>query len=121
MKSRRQIDLGHACPKYERAVQILGRRWTAVIIRALLGGSRRFSEISAYVSPISDRLLSARLKDLEREGIVEKRVFLGTPVRIEYVLTERGLELREVVEAIQRWADKWESPQETGSGSAEAV
>ncbi len=102
------IDLSHFCPKYEKAVQILGKRWTALVIRALLGGSRRFSEITAYVDGLSDRLLSERLKELEAEGIVEKRVYPDTPVRIEYVLTDKGRELQGVVESVQRWADRWE-------------
>jgi len=109
MKPRYEIDLSRFCPKYEKAVQILGKRWTPLIIRALLGGSRRFSEIGAYVGSISDRLLSQRLQELEREGIVEKRVYPETPVRIEYVLTDKGRELQQVVEAIQRWADRWET------------
>ncbi len=109
MKPRYDIDLEHACPKYERAVDILGKRWTPVIVRALLGGSQRFSELSAYAAPISDRLLSERLKELEREGIVERQVFPETPVRIAYVITAKGRELENVVEAIQRWADKWEA------------
>ena len=102
-----KIDLHRSCPKYERAVHILGRRWTPLIIRALLGGSRRFNEIAAYASPISDRLLSRRLKELEAEGIVERRIQPDTPVRIEYVLTPEGAGLQEVVEAIQRWADRF--------------
>ncbi|MBI1884873.1 MAG: helix-turn-helix transcriptional regulator [Chloroflexi bacterium] len=101
------MDLAHFCPKYENAVQTLGKRWTPLIIRALLGGSRRFTEISDYIGAISDRLLSERLKELERAGVVEKRVFPETPVRIEYVLSAKGLELQGVVEAIQRWADRW--------------
>jgi len=114
MKQPDQIHLERACPRYERAVRILGKRWTALIIRALLGGSRRFSEISAYVSPISDRLLSQRLKELEAEGIVEKRVYPETPVRIEYVLTDKGRQLQDVVESIQRWADGWHADPAAG-------
>lgn len=107
------VDLTRLCPKYERAVRILGKRWTALVVRGLLGGSRRFSELSSYVGGISDRLLSQRLKELERAGIVEKRVYPETPVRIEYVLTPKGRELQEVVEAIQRWADRWEEGEES--------
>lgn len=108
----RPVDLAHFCPRYERAVRILGKRWTPLIVRGLLAGSRRFSELSSYVGGISDRLLSQRLKELERAGIVEKRVYPETPVRIEYVLTPKGRELQQVVEAIQRWADRWEGAEE---------
>ena len=107
MQVQDEIDLHRSCPKYERAVQILGKRWTPVIRRARLGGARRFSEIAAYTSPISDRLLSRRLKELEMEGIVERRIYPETPVLIEYTLTPEGAGLQEVVEAIQRWADRF--------------
>jgi len=114
MKQPDQIHLERTCPRYERAVRILGKRWTPLIIRALLGGACRFSEIGAYVSPISDRLLSERLKELEVEGIVERRVYPETPVRIEYVLTDKGRELQDVVESIQRWADRWHAEPAAG-------
>lgn len=98
------------CPRYQRAVEILGKRWTALIIRTLLTRPRRFSDITTIVSGLSDRLLSERLKELEACAIVERQVFADTPVRIEYVLTAKGRELEQVVEAIQRWADCWGEP-----------
>ena len=96
------------CPKYERAAQILGKRWTALIVRTLLTRPRRFNEMTVIVQGLSDRLLSERLKELEACAIVERRVYPETPVRIEYVLTEKGRHLQDVVESIQRWADRWE-------------
>ncbi len=104
---RPRVDLDHLCPKYERAARVLGKRWTPLVIRALLGGPRRFTEIRDYIGTISDRLLSQRLKELEAEGIVRKRVVSTTPVMVRYELTQKGRELQVVVEAIQRWADKW--------------
>ena len=94
------------CPRYERAVQILGKRWTPLIIRTLLPRPRRFGDMTTIIG-VSDRLLSERLKELEACGILERRVYPETPVRIEYALTTRGLELDQVVEAIQKWADCW--------------
>ena len=96
------------CPRYQRAVEILGKRWTALIIRVLLPRPRRFSEMTFAIDGLSDRLLSERLKELEGCGIVERRVYPETPVRIEYALTDKGRELDEVVGAIQKWADCWE-------------
>ncbi len=101
------IDILNFCPKYERAARILAKPWTPIVIRSLLGGPRRFSQIREYVGHISDRVLSLRLKELEREGIVERRVIPSSPVRVEYVLTQKGHELQQVVEAVQRWADRW--------------
>ena len=77
-------------------------------MRPLLEGPRRFTEISAYVDGLSDRLLSQRLQELEEQGIVKRRVYDQRPVVVEYSLTAKGEALREVVEAIQSWADAWE-------------
>jgi DNA-binding HxlR family transcriptional regulator len=95
------------CPRYERAVQILGKRWTAMIVRTLLPRPRRFSDMTSIIDGLSDRLLSERLKELEACGIVERRVYAETPVRIEYTLTGKGRELDRVVDAIQSWANNW--------------
>jgi len=100
-------DFSDYCPKYEEAMALLGKRWTGLILRALFSGSTRFSSICAYVPSLSDRLLSERLKELENMGIIERRVYAETPVRIEYVLTLKGEELRPVADAIQAWADSW--------------
>jgi DNA-binding HxlR family transcriptional regulator len=98
------------CELYERAVEILGRRWTGQIVRALLAGLTRFGEIKAVVPGLSDRLLSERLKDLESEGIVVREVTPNTPVRVDYRLTDKGRALGPVVTAFSEWADTWLAP-----------
>ena len=95
------------CPYYHRAVELIGRRWSGVILRALLHGVERFSDIAAAIPGLSDRLLSERLKEFEAEGLVERRVVPETPVRITYHLTEKGRALGSVVEAISAWAEEW--------------
>lgn len=95
------------CPLYHRAIEIVGRRWTGAIIRALLAGNIRFTQIRATVPGLSDRLLSERLKELEAEDIVERRVLAETPVRIEYHLTPKGEALGSVVQAVSAWAEAW--------------
>lgn len=101
------MDFSSMCPKFEKAAEILGRRWTGMIIRSLVGGPRRFSEITAYVPGLSDRLLSERLQNLKAAEIVERHVKTQRPVVITYALTDKGLALRRVVEALQEWADRW--------------
>src|SRR5262245_57167008 len=98
------------CPFYHQAVELIGRRWTGAIVRALLTGIDRFGDLAATVPGLSDRMLSERLKELEAEGVVERRVIPAMPVRIEYRLTEKGLALAGVVEAISAWADEWLAP-----------
>src|ERR1043165_6148996 len=90
-------------------MSLLGTRWTGLILRSLLSGETRVSPICSYVPGLSDRLLSERLKELEAEGIVERHVYAETPVRVEYTLTQRGDQLRPIVEAAQAWANPWAS------------
>ena len=101
-------EIEFCCPKYQRAAEVLTKRWTPQIIRMFISGHQHFSELRTAIPGISDRLLSERLKELEEQGIVERLVYPETPVKIIYRLTERGGDLQEVVEAIQKWADKWE-------------
>lgn|SRR5690625_2185026 len=94
------------CPKFEKAVTLLNKRWTGLIIAQLLNGSQRFCHIESDIG-ISGRVLSERLKDLENEGIIKRTVYDETPVRIEYSLTEKGKALAPLMEEMQKWADKW--------------
>jgi DNA-binding HxlR family transcriptional regulator len=96
------------CPRYQRAIDIIGKRWTCLILRVLLAGPRRFGQIEDVVGGLSARMLSERLKELEACGIVERRVYPQTPVRIEYSLTDKGLGLQRALDELQRWADHWE-------------
>ena len=95
------------CRLYHRAVELVGKRWTGAILFVLLDGPARFSEIKECVPDLSDRLLSERLKELEAEGIVERTVLDGSPVRVEYSLTEKGHALEPTVRALKRWARDW--------------
>ncbi len=81
------------CPFYHEAIELVGRRWTGAILRVLMDGPMRFSEVGQAVPELSDRLLSARMKELEARGIVERTVHPGPPVRVEYALSEMGREL----------------------------
>ena len=97
------------CPPHvEAAMDMLGKKWTGLILRSLVGGSIRFTEIAACVPGLSDRLLSQRLQELEEMGIVQRRVYSERPVRVEYSLTDKGLDLRSVLQAIQKWAERWQ-------------
>jgi DNA-binding HxlR family transcriptional regulator len=97
------------CPKFHRAVELIGRRWTGAIIRAMRSGRTRFSDIGAAIPGLSDRLLSERLKELEAEGIVVRTVVPETPVRIDYHLTDKGNDLQAVIDEIANWAYRWPS------------
>ena len=100
-------DIEHICPKFHKAIELIGKRWTGAVIRTLMDGPRRFSEILDAVPGLHDRLLSERLKELETEGIVNRRVYPEIPVRVEYELTAKGRDLERAVTEVQRWANRW--------------
>ncbi len=97
----------HLCKRYEQAIQLLGKRWTGLILDTMLEGPQRFCEMTAIVEGLSDRVLSDRLRELESEGVIERVVYPQIPVRVEYRLTEKGRDLRPVVQAIHDWAQTW--------------
>jgi len=98
------------CPRYHHAVELLGRRWTGAIVSILLGGPARYNGIRAEIPDISDRMLAERLKELESEGLLVRRVIPQPPVGVEYSLTEKGRALETAVTAIARWAERWVLP-----------
>lgn len=93
------------CP-VARAAEILADRWTPLIVRELLAGSRHFNEIERGLPGISRSLLSARLRHLARNGVVERRAG-ERPAAVEYVLTPAGGELRQVLEHFGAWGVRW--------------
>lgn len=95
------------CPKYEKAFEILGKRWNGLIIRVMFDGPKRFTDISSHIPNMSDRMLGERFKELEAQGIIKRSVYPEIPVRIEYSLTEKGRALRKALEEIQNWASAW--------------
>ena len=95
------------CPKYEKAFEILGKRLTGLIIKVMMDGPKRFSDISSQIPNISDRMLGERFKELEGLGIIKRNVYPETPVRIEYELTEKGRALDNALKEVQAWATEW--------------
>ncbi len=91
----------------ERTVDIIGGKWTTLILRELLGGTKRFGEIRSSLEGISPKTLTDRLRELEAHEILERTVYPEVPPRVEYTLTERGEALRPVIEAMGAWGAKW--------------
>ena len=117
MNSMTEIKQSAWCGKYQRTVELIGRRWTGAILRALFSGVSRFSDLCVTVPGLSDRMLAERLKELELEGIVERTVIPDTPVRVEYSLTAKGRELESVIVAVSGWAERWEATSRTPAAS----
>ena len=95
------------CQHFQRAAELVAKRWTPQIVRSLLAGVARFSDLRTAIPQISDRLLSDRLKELEATGIVTRTVTPSTPVRIDYGLTDRGQDLAGVMGELGSWAERW--------------
>ena len=98
---------GAVCPHFHAAIELIGKRWTGAIVSALTERPMRFGELAKAVPGLSDRLLSQRLRELEQEGLVEREVEAGTPVRVTYSLTAIGEELGPSIRELRSWAKRW--------------
>ncbi len=98
---------GNCCPLYHEAVELVGRRWTGAILRVLMDGPLRFSEIAHAIPELSDRLLSERMKELEGRGMVKRTVIPGPPLRVQYELSTMGHDLEPALAELQNWARRW--------------
>jgi DNA-binding HxlR family transcriptional regulator len=106
------------CPHFQKAIELVGRRWSGTILRALLDRPLRFSEISAHIPEISDRSLSLRLKQLEREAVVIRSVQATQPISVVYDLTDKGRALETAIAAVETWAHDWVSSPEPAQGAS---
>lgn len=95
------------CAQFHGAIELIGRRWTGAIIFLLLKSRCRFATLRDAIPDITDRMLSERLSELEKKGIVERTVVPETPVKVEYSLTRKGRALAAAIDAISDWAHKF--------------
>ena len=98
------------CERFQEAVDLVAKRWTPLVVQVLLEGPQRYSELRDKLDVVSERVLIVRLKELEAAGVVERTVIPGTPVRVEYALTDKGKALGRVVGGLSRWAEEWVVP-----------
>lgn len=95
------------CPDFHAAIELIGKRWTGAIVSALTERPMRFGELRKAIPGLSDRLLSQRLRELEEEGLVQRVVEPGTPVRVTYSLTDVGDDLGPAIHELKAWARRW--------------
>jgi DNA-binding HxlR family transcriptional regulator len=91
------------------AMEIIGNKWTALILRDLFAGPKRFCELEKSVGHINPRTLSQRLDDLEFQGIISRKSFAEMPPRIEYTLTDKGIDLLPILKQMAQWGTKYQS------------
>ncbi|MFQ6142061.1 winged helix-turn-helix transcriptional regulator [Streptomyces seoulensis] len=95
------------CTRFHTAIEMIGTRWTGAILRALFTDQHRYAQIKAAIPGMSDTMLAQRLRELQRDGLVERHVLPTTPVQVEYRLTRKGRELEPVLDAIIAWSHTW--------------
>lgn len=108
-----------ACP-VDIAFDVVGKKWTVLLIRNMLRGHSHFNEFLAYMPGLSPRTLSARLKDLEKEELVVKRVARTAPVSVDYALTPKGHAVLPILEQMVRWSVVWAPDRVFGEGKSRA-
>ena len=101
------MSSGSVCSRFHRAVELIGGRWTGPILQAVLAGRYRYADIKDAVPGVSDTMLTQRLRVLEAEGLLERRVLPSSPVRVEYHATEKGSALVPALAAVAAWAEQW--------------
>jgi DNA-binding HxlR family transcriptional regulator len=98
------------CNQFHEAIELIGARWSGAIIQVLITDNHRFGDIKTAIPGISDTMLAQRLQDLEAAEVIERRAVSDDgPLRHEYFLTSKGLELKPIMDAVGSWAHKWSS------------
>src|SRR3989304_6501466 len=96
---------GFCCPVH-RAWELLGKRWTALIVRDLIGGKKRFGELQKSLEGVSPRMLSQRLDELEDCGVVKREIYPQVPLGVQDSLTAKGRDLKRVIDGMATWGKK---------------
>lgn len=94
------------CPVVESA-KLIGDTATLLIIKSLIGGEKRYKDIAEYVCMVSDVTLTTRLKELVKNGLIEREQFKEIPPRVEYRLTDKGMLLKKVIDALEEFGEKY--------------
>lgn len=95
-----------ACP-VETTLTLIGDKWKVLILRDLLPGTKRFGELKKSLGNVSQKVLTAQLRDMEEKGLVSRKVYAEVPPRVEYTLTQTGYSLRPVLEAMYAWGEEY--------------
>lgn len=97
-----------ACP-VETTLTLIGDKWKVLILRDLLPGTKRFGELKKSIGSVSQKVLTAQLRDMEENGLVSRKVYAEVPPRVEYTLTELGYSLKPVLDALWNWGEDYKA------------
>lgn len=105
----------HGCP-VEITLALLGNKWKVLILRELFTGTRRFGELARGIPGISQKMLTQQLRQMEKDSLIERRVYAEVPPRVEYSLTGTGRSLKPILDEMHRWGSQYYASH-SGGGS----
>lgn len=97
-----------ACP-VETTLMLIGDKWKVLILRDLMPGTKRFGELKKSIGSVSQKVLTAQLRDMEEKGLVNRHVYAEVPPRVEYNLTELGQSLKPILDAMWAWGESYQA------------
>ena len=97
-----------ACP-VETTLTLIGDKWKVLILRDLITGTKRFGELKKSIGSVSQKVLTAQLRDMEKKGLVHREVYAEVPPRVEYSLTDLGRSLKPILDAMQSWGEEYKA------------
>ena len=97
-----------ACP-VETTLLLIGDKWKVLILRDLMPGTKRFGELKKSIGNVSQKVLTAQLRDMEQNGLVHRKVYAEVPPRVEYSLTDLGKSLKPILEALRIWGEEFQA------------
>ena len=103
--SKRELP---ACP-VETTLMLIGDKWKVLILRDLLPGTKRFGELKRSLGSVSQKVLTAQLRDMEEKGLLRRKVYAEVPPRVEYTLTALGQSLRPILDAMAGWGEEYKA------------
>lgn len=97
-----------ACP-VETTLMLIGDKWKVLILRDLMPGTKRFSELKKSIGSVSQKVLTSQLRDMEEKGLISRKVYAEVPPRVEYSLTELGKSLSPILDAMREWGENYKA------------
>jgi DNA-binding HxlR family transcriptional regulator len=94
------------CP-VEITLSLIGDKWKILILRDLIEGTKRFGELRKSIGTISQKMLTQQLRDMEEDGLVDRKVYAEVPPRVEYSLTEEGISLKPILDSMLVWGEQY--------------
>ena len=112
MKTNESISVKNLpeCP-VETTLMLIGDKWKVLILRDLMPGTKRFGELKKSIGHVSQKVLTAQLRDMEASGLLNRKVYAEVPPRVEYTLTDLGYSLKPILDAMWSWGEEYKAKQ----------